>query len=106
MKRFVGTFLTFATIHYALQATLWQWQSLRLALVGPWATSMEAAGWRYVSFPVFWLLPRGATGASFWLIGGLNSTVRGLFGSVLVEGGRRAWRRLTSPVTRRPSPGA
>ena len=79
MKRFLCAAALIASIHYTAQGLLWRSQAMRLALALPLGFS-----WRYVSFPLFWILPRTLTQGSFWLIGACNSTLRGLAGSAVL----------------------
>ena len=93
MRRFLWTSLLIASVHYTAQGLLWRSQAMRLALALPLSFS-----WRYVSFPLFWILPRTLPQGSFWLIGACNSTLRGLAGSVVlwVASKRRALRVRSS----------
>ena len=89
MKRFLCTAALIASIHYTAQGLLWRSHAVALPL---------SCSWRYVSFPLFWILPRTLTQGSFWLIGACNSTLRGLAGSVVlwVASKRRALRVRSS----------
>ncbi len=100
LKRFIGTFIFLATVHYTVQGLIWHAQSLRLAATMPMGHLVEATSWRYISFPVFWMVPGTATGVSFWLIGGLNSMCRALFGSVVIEWICDGWVRLRDGIRR------
>ena len=75
MRRFLCAAALIASIHYTAQGLLWRSQALALPL---------SVSWRYVSFPLFWILPRTLTQGSFWLIGVCNSALRGLAGSVVL----------------------
>ena len=73
MKRFLGSFVLLSVMHCTVQWALWQTQALRLAMALPIELS-----WRYMSFPLFWFVPTTMTQGSYWLVGPLNSALRGL----------------------------